>query len=481
MELIATLDNTFKFDDDTIRVLGDSSNPLFIASDICKILDITNVSQALSSIPEKWKGIILNKTSGGKQNMYYVTEPGLYKLITKSKKKIAEKFQEWLYEEVLPKIRKNGEYILEEYKQQIEKLENDLVKVKKSNIKQTERFGFYHNFRDMPSVYIISDPGKLNKSELKFGFTENINNRLEHDRCMIPNLRLEFLMYTPFPRLFEATIKHRFYEQLINKNHEWIIEPLENVIDFYRTINKVMNFKGIEEDSCWKYNNVLEDEEDDKKVYTKKDEEKIEPKEEIKEYKIGLKTELLSTRLKKILPGWLIKSEYIKINEKSPEQHRYCDGWCKKYIKTNEFSYNKKGNTLVICKKCEDMEDIARIKIETGVSKADQIKKNPLLLLCKGDTKVCRQCKKIKNLEDFEDVNRKCRECKRNNQKTRIATINFKDTIELLKTLKEKELETEIKKVSKDELIKIIKELKIGRLATDKKDDMNQKVFLYFN
>ena len=177
----------------------------------------------------------------------------------------------------------------------------------------------------------------------------------------------------------------------------------------------------------------------------------------------------------------MIKSEYIKINEKSPEQHRYCDGWCKKYIKTNEFSYNKKGNTLVICKKCEDMEDIARIKIETGVSTADQIKKNPLLLLCKGDTKVCRQCKKIKNLEDFEDVNRKCRECKRNNQKTRIATINFKDTIELLKTLKEKELETEIKKVSKDELIKIIKELKIGRLATDKKDDMNQKVFLYFN
>ena len=58
--------------------------------------------------------------------MLVVNEAGLYKLIMRSNKPIAEKFQEWVCEDVLPSIRKKGEYILEEYKQKLEKQEKEL-------------------------------------------------------------------------------------------------------------------------------------------------------------------------------------------------------------------------------------------------------------------------------------------------------------------------------------------------------------------
>ncbi|NBR43639.1 MAG: hypothetical protein EBT85_00920, partial [Synechococcaceae bacterium WB5_2B_268] len=52
--------------------------------------------------------------------MLVVNESGLYKLIMRSTKPIAEKFQEWVCEEVLPSIRKKGEFVLQEYKQKLE-------------------------------------------------------------------------------------------------------------------------------------------------------------------------------------------------------------------------------------------------------------------------------------------------------------------------------------------------------------------------
>jgi prophage antirepressor-like protein len=46
-------------------------------------------------------------------NTIYITENGLYKLLIKSKMKMAEKFQEWLVEDVLPKLRQHGKYELD--------------------------------------------------------------------------------------------------------------------------------------------------------------------------------------------------------------------------------------------------------------------------------------------------------------------------------------------------------------------------------
>ena len=72
-----------------------------------------NVTNALKILPEKWRGSEKLNTFGGDQVMTIINEAGLYKLIMRSNKPIAEKFQEVVCEEILPSIRKTGEFKLQ--------------------------------------------------------------------------------------------------------------------------------------------------------------------------------------------------------------------------------------------------------------------------------------------------------------------------------------------------------------------------------
>lgn len=87
-----------------------NEEPYFIASDICKALDISNVSQALTRLDDDEKGVCLNDTLGGKQEMLTINESGLYRLVMRSDKPDAKPFQKWVTSEVLPTIRKHGAY-----------------------------------------------------------------------------------------------------------------------------------------------------------------------------------------------------------------------------------------------------------------------------------------------------------------------------------------------------------------------------------
>ena len=97
-----------------IRVAGTSADPLFCLADICRVLDIKNVSDCKSRLDKK--GIVLTDTltKGGTQHLVYVNEKNLYKVIMRSDKPQAEDFQDWVCGEVLPSIRKHGAYATEE-------------------------------------------------------------------------------------------------------------------------------------------------------------------------------------------------------------------------------------------------------------------------------------------------------------------------------------------------------------------------------
>ena len=61
-ELINSIDMNLSFNNETIRVLGTSENPMFVVKDICNILGLTNVTETLRNIPEKWRSSVsLNK------------------------------------------------------------------------------------------------------------------------------------------------------------------------------------------------------------------------------------------------------------------------------------------------------------------------------------------------------------------------------------------------------------------------------------
>ena len=93
-----------------IRFVGTSEKPEWIAQDVCAALGIAEAKSSLRALKPSQKGVHTMHTLGGGQQMLTVTEPGLYKLIMKSRKPSAEKFQNWVCEKVLPAIRKTGQY-----------------------------------------------------------------------------------------------------------------------------------------------------------------------------------------------------------------------------------------------------------------------------------------------------------------------------------------------------------------------------------
>lgn len=95
-----------------IRVTGTPDKPMFCLVDVCNALDIKNVSDCKSRLNQKGVGIADTLTKGGVQKLIYINEGNLYKCIFQSRKKEAEQFQDWVTDEVLPSIRKNGSYSL---------------------------------------------------------------------------------------------------------------------------------------------------------------------------------------------------------------------------------------------------------------------------------------------------------------------------------------------------------------------------------
>lgn len=95
-----------------VRTIVIDGEPWFCMVDICKSLDIGNVSQAKTRLKED--GVIINEvidSIGRKQNTNFINESNMYKLIFQSRKESAERFSDWVTDEVLPTIRKTGGYL----------------------------------------------------------------------------------------------------------------------------------------------------------------------------------------------------------------------------------------------------------------------------------------------------------------------------------------------------------------------------------
>lgn len=103
--------SVFDFEGYQVRFVGTPDSPEWVASDICQVLGIKNASDAVDRLEDYQKGIVTNDTPGGLQSVLTVKESGLYALIFTSRKQAAKRFQRWVFEEVLPSIRKTGSYI----------------------------------------------------------------------------------------------------------------------------------------------------------------------------------------------------------------------------------------------------------------------------------------------------------------------------------------------------------------------------------
>lgn len=97
----------------TVRTLDDNGSVLFCASDVAKALGYTNAPDAVS---RHCRAIVKRDTpiSGKIQEINFIPESDLYRLVFSSKLPTAEKFTDWVTSEVLPSIRKHGAYMTPE-------------------------------------------------------------------------------------------------------------------------------------------------------------------------------------------------------------------------------------------------------------------------------------------------------------------------------------------------------------------------------
>lgn len=103
--------NNAEFGD--VRTLTEGNKPLFCATDVAKVLGYANPRKA---IIDHCKGVTKRDTptDGGVQSLSFIPEGDVYRLIIRSKLPSAERFERWVFDEVIPSIRKHGMYAVDE-------------------------------------------------------------------------------------------------------------------------------------------------------------------------------------------------------------------------------------------------------------------------------------------------------------------------------------------------------------------------------
>ena len=141
--LIKFENNHVTFDFETkpgqkIKIVGTFDDPYFCGKDVCAILEHKSIKQSLFELDSDYKKdlqtiveevvrdhlttpkieIPSSKLSYNEGKAVYINEPGLYALIMKSKTPFAKTFQKFVYEQILPSIRKRGRFQLEQQLEQ---------------------------------------------------------------------------------------------------------------------------------------------------------------------------------------------------------------------------------------------------------------------------------------------------------------------------------------------------------------------------
>ena len=185
-----------------IVIKGDYNNPLFRASDIGEILEMSNIRAHIANFDDTERRVNTIDTSTGPKQVTFLTEKGLYKILFKSRKPIAEKFQNWVCE-VIKEIRLNSVYDLQKQleKQQIEfqlfeenknkEMEENIIKQKELQNEKTLLDKFSYN---CSLIYIIKVKSFINGEYIvKIGYSDKgiLNRYNEHktnyDECILFN------------------------------------------------------------------------------------------------------------------------------------------------------------------------------------------------------------------------------------------------------------------------------------------------------
>ena len=160
--------------DHAIRTFVDDKDEIwFCRKDVLDILGLNSNTKLLNSLDPKGVAISDSLTQGGKQKLIYINEPNLYRIIFKSTKPDAKLFQDWIFNEVLPALRKHGHY---EIPQQ-QKAENEFTGKEMQTLSDfiyrcSMGFSWDQSFRDgcwyrLRKLTGVASPNKFRHSDVK--------------------------------------------------------------------------------------------------------------------------------------------------------------------------------------------------------------------------------------------------------------------------------------------------------------------------
>ena len=175
---------------------------------------------------------------------------------------------QWVTSEVLPSIRKTGQYKIEEsIQQRLDNLQQTVETVTNENLKIKSTYSHlaelhdqlrmkrnYHKFKKGNCVYIITDRWR-EKDYLKIGYTDNINERLRTYRTSMPHLNIEYLIYLTEHKTLEKCLMLKYSAKLVQKNHEYVIDAsVETLVKSIKSLTKYLNIDATEETELALYN-----------------------------------------------------------------------------------------------------------------------------------------------------------------------------------------------------------------------------------
>ena len=530
--LINIIDETINFYQYSIRIVGTYDRPLFVASDVCKVLGLSNVTDTLKSLPDKWKEICeicdlenseVTSKARKTQKMNCITEAGLYRIIMRSNKDIVQKFQEAVCEEILPSLRKKGEYKIQtiidknkELEEEKARIENELyenqclvVKQQQSLLYQQEKVTNRQKLSRTGCIYVVYDPcWKFTK--YKIGSTNDFNIRLGNYRTLAPELKTCFILYTPYYELFEECIKLKFAEFVEQPSHEIYVMDLKDIIHDIKKINISVGFNGFEEKELWKINNEPPPNENNtdkefkcgvpyimplcmrdsskyidiihKYKHDKKEIKKEEIKEELKEEE-GDEEQLFvynndKMHISEFLPARLSAVEYKMKNRTAPDGTRYCNSFCQKLCPIENFKLRSKF-LFTSCENCRIMENYAINKIQNKIYTCEEIANKPHLVFLETNQKLCPHCNEIKHIGLFRENRQQCKKCKELSRTKRTENFreNMEEEINILKNnLKNltmyEDKEKIVNEYDRNKLYSICQYFQIKRRSSDNKNNM---------
>lgn len=230
------------YDENNFSFIIDKTNTIWF-----KLADVTDILQYKSRkdvirdiIDKKYRKHLrdietIHEVDRRQENTVYINEPGLYKLVIKSKMKMAKEFQIWLIEDALPKLRKFGFYEVDnKTKNKIKNLNHKISLLTKSNNKLKQNMTKNKYPKGM-HFYILKDEGMY-----KIGYTKDLNKRLSTYNTGKAN-KAEYSYYkkTDCAKEIEECMKSLLNEYIYKTNKEFYKCSLNKILKEVRKCLKI--------------------------------------------------------------------------------------------------------------------------------------------------------------------------------------------------------------------------------------------------